>query len=61
MHKMDKLNDITLSMEVENKINCHIDCVYESENLMRVVGWEKKTEKNTQLYIVQMAIECENI
>ncbi len=52
MHKMDKLNDITLSMEVENKINCHIDCVYESENLMRVVGWEKKTEKNTQLYIV---------
>lgn len=39
MHKMDKLNDITLSIEVENKINCHIDCVYESENLMRVVGW----------------------
>ena len=27
MHKMDKLNDITLSMEVENKINCHIDKV----------------------------------
>ena len=39
MHKMDKLNDITLSMKVENKINCQIDCVYESENLMRVVGW----------------------
>lgn len=51
MHKMDKLNDITLSMEVENKINCHIDCVYESENLMRVVGWEKKRQRRILNYI----------
>lgn len=52
MHKMDKLNDITLSMEVENKISCHIDCVYESENLMRVVGWEKDREEYSIIYSI---------
>lgn len=52
MHKMDKLNDITLSMEAENKISCHIDCVYESENLMRVVEWEKDREEYSIIYSI---------